>query len=324
MSTPKTVLITETLDQVCADWLQAQLPAGSRVLWAKAEDAAPLDALLPLADGLVVRTYTQVNADLLKQAPKLRVVGRAGVGLDNIDLPACAAAKVRVVSTPDANTQAVVEYVYGLILDHYRPRTPLPARADEKTFHALRKTEVGIEVADLTLGIIGMGRIGKRLATVAHALGIRRVLACDLLPEAQIRTALPGIPFEMAPLAEVCAKSDIVTLHADGRPENKKMMGAAAFAHMGAKTVFINAARGMLVDDAAVAGWLKGNPQAHAYLDVHEPEPPPAGNPLWDVKNATLLPHLASRTDTALRNMSWVVRDVLAVLEGKEPNFPAV
>lgn len=323
MTQPQTVLITETLDEICASWLEKQLPPGSRVLWAKAEDAAPLDALLPLADGLVVRTYTDVNAELLKKAPRLKVVGRAGVGLDNISLPACQAAGVRVVSTPDANTQAVVEYVYGLILDHFRPRTSLPARASDKAFHALRKTEVGQEVADLTLGIIGMGRIGKRIATVAHALGIK-VLACDVLPEAQIRQGIPHVPFSFVSLAELLRGSDIVTIHADGRAENRHMMSAKDFAQLRPKAVFINAARGMLVDERAVAGWLSADPQAHAYLDVHEPEPPPAANPLWDLPNATLLPHLASRTDTALRNMSWVVRDVLAVLEGREPRHPAV
>ncbi len=322
MATPKTVLITETLDMACANWLAGQLPAGSRVIWAKAEDATPLDDLLPLADALVVRTYTKVNAELLKKAPRLKVVGRAGVGLDNIDLPACQSAGVRVVFTPDANTQAVVEYVYGLILDRFRPRTALPVRAGEKTFHDLRKTEVGQEVADLTLGILGMGRIGKRIATVAHAFGIK-VLACDVLPEAQIRTALPGVPFEFVTADTLYAGSDIVTIHIDGRPENRHLMGARAFAKLRPNAVFINAARGMLVDEQAVAQWLKANPQARACLDVHEPEPPPPGNPLWDLPNATLLPHLASRTDTALCNMSWVVRDVLAVLNGQEPGHPA-
>ncbi len=322
MAQPQTVLITETLDMACADWLAGQLPAGSRVIWAKAEDAAPLDDLLPLADALVVRTYTQVNADLLKKAPRLKVVGRAGVGLDNIDLPACQNAGVQVVFTPDANTQAVVEYVYGLIFDRFRPRTPLPARASEQTFHALRKTEVGLEVADLTLGILGMGRIGKRIATVAHAFGIK-VLACDVLPEAVIRADLPGIPFDYVSHDALYTGSDIVTLHADGRPENKRMMGTAAFGKLRPNAVFINAARGMLVDETAVARWLQANPQARAYLDVHEPEPPPPANPLWDLPNATLLPHLASRTDTALRNMSWVVRDVLAVLNGQAPKHPA-
>lgn len=321
-SAQQTVLITETLDESCAAWLQARLPAGSRVLWAKAEDAAPLDHLLPLADALVVRTYTLVNAELLRKAPRLRVVGRAGVGLDNVDLDACKAAGVRVVSTPDANSQAVVEYVFGLILDHYRPRAPLPRRADDKTFHALRKTEVGREIADLTLGIVGMGRIGKRIATVAHALGMR-VLGTDVLPEARIRDELPQVPFGFVTHADLYRNSDIVTAHADGRAENKKLMGHGAFQNFGSQAVFINAARGMLVDDAAVAAWLCKNPEAHAYLDVHEPEPPPAGNPLWDLPNATLLPHLASRTDTAMRNMSWVVKDVLAVLEGREPKHPA-
>lgn len=317
------VVIAETLDPVCADWLAGRLPAGSKVGWAKAEDGAPLDHLLPTADALIVRTYTQVDEALLAKAPKLKVVARAGVGLDNIRLDACKARGIPVVYTPDANSQAVVEYAWGLLLDHVRPRTPLPPRADAATFHRLRKTEVGRQLSDMTLGILGMGRIGKRMATVAHALGLN-ILACDLLPEAEVRKALKGVPFDYVRHADLYAGSDLLTIHVDGRDGNQGLVGADAFRHFRKGAVLVNAARGMLVGAGACAAWLKADPSAHAYLDVHEPEPPPADHPLWGLPNATLLPHLASRTDTALRNMSWVVRDVAAVLEGRAPEHPAI
>lgn len=312
------VVITETLDQTCASWLGEQC----EIVW-HAHDAPGLEAHLADADALIVRTYTEVNDALLDQAPNVKVIGRAGVGLDNFDLPACEKRGVRVVYTPDANTQAVVEYVFGLILDHLRPRTALTPGTSAQAFHALRKTEVGLELADLTLGILGMGRIGKRIATVAHAFGIN-VLACDILDEATIRTAVRDVPFDFVDHATLYAKSNIVTVHTDGRPENKHLINTEALSHLRNDALLINAARGMLIDHAALAHWLKQHPQATAILDVHDPEPPAEDHTLYACNNALLLPHLASRTDTALRNMSWVVRDVLAVLKGSEPTYPAV
>lgn len=314
---PKAV-ITETLDPSCADWLGEHC----QVVW-HGHDKPGLDAELADADALIVRTYTQVNDALLDAAPNVKVIGRAGVGLDNFDLPACKARGVRVVYTPDANTQAVVEYVFGLILDHYRPRTTLKPGTDASAFHALRKSEVGIELATLTLGILGMGRIGKRIATVAHAMGIN-VIGCDLLDEAAIRKAIPSVPFDFVDHANLYAQSDIVTVHVDGRAENKQIINAESLAQLKGNGLLINAARGMLVDHDALCRWLEAHPDATAVLDVHDPEPPAEDHALYGCDNALLLPHLASRTGTALENMSWVVRDVVAVLQGNEPTHAAV
>ena len=312
------VVITETLDAQCADWLAERCA----VVWHK-HDKPGLGEALQDAEALIVRTYTQVDDALLDQTPKVKVIGRAGVGLDNFDLEACKRRGVRVVYTPDANTQAVVEYVFGLMLDHYRPRTPLEPGTDADAFHALRKSEVGVELAGLTLGIVGMGRIGKRVATVAHALGMN-VLGCDLLSEAEVRQELPGVPFDFVDHATLYADSDIVTLHADGRKTNRHLINRGALDRLRDEALLINAARGMLVDHAALDDWLDQHPNGFAVLDVHDPEPPSEDFALYGRDNAVLLPHLASRTDTALRNMSWVVRDVVAVLEGKAPQYPAV
>ncbi|MEM9419495.1 MAG: NAD(P)-dependent oxidoreductase [Planctomycetota bacterium] len=312
------VLITERLDDECAAWLGER----ADVVWVAHDDPKAMAEHLPDAQGMVVRTYTQVDAALLAQAPELKVIGRAGVGLDNFDLPACEAAGVRVVYTPDANTQAVVEYVTGLMIDHVRPKTALPSGADDATFHAMRKTEVGTQLDEMTLGILGFGRIGKRLGEVAHAIGMN-LHVCDLLPEAEMRKAV-DFPFTYCSHEELYAGSDVVSVHVDGRPENRQLMGASAFAAMREHVLFINAARGMLVDHVALAAWVEASPGVSAFLDVHAPEPPSADSPLHGLANVTLLPHLASRTGTALKNMSWVVRDVAAVLEGKSPRYPAV
>ena len=293
MNPPK-VVITERLDAACADWLAERCD----VVWHRFNEPG-LEAAIADADALVVRTYTQVDAALLRACPGVRVIGRAGVGLDNFDLNACRAAGVRVVNTPDANTQAVVEYVLALMLDHYRPRAPLPPAADAQTFHRMRTHEVGRELATMTLGVIGYGRVGRRVTAVAEALGMS-VLACDIEP----------LDARLVPPARVLAESDVVTLHADGRASNRHMIGVSQFAAMKPDAMFINAARGVLVDAAACHAWLVANPNAFAALDVHDPEPPSPDSPLHQLPNCHLLAHLASRTDTALANMSWVVRGV--------------
>ncbi|MCX5662942.1 MAG: 3-phosphoglycerate dehydrogenase [Planctomycetota bacterium] len=321
-----TVLITETLDPRPAKWLGERVEA----VWC-AHDHADLPKKLATADGLVVRTYTQVNDALLAMAPRVRVVGRAGVGLDNIDLEACKRRGVVVVSTPDANTQAVVEYIFALVFDAIRPRYSLDKPVDAATFHKLRKEQVGRQLDELTLGILGLGRIGKRLGRAARAMGIR-VIANDILPAAELRAALAkeGGPdltagIEFVGKEELFARSDVLSVHVDGRPENRGLVDAALLARLKPDCLFINAARGMLVDNAALAAWAKANAAkgGRLILDVHEPEPIPAEYPFWGMANVRLLPHLASRTGPAMENMSWVVRDVVAVLEGRKPEHPA-
>lgn len=312
------ILITEHLDPVCAQWLSAR----AEVVWCSHEDPS-FASQLRLADGLVVRTYTQVNPALLQGAPRLRVVGRAGVGLENIDLPACQQRGIPVVYTPDANTQAVVEYVLALIFDDLRPRPAMPDQLSAAAFHDMRKKHVGRQLSDLTLGILGFGRIGKRLARAAHALGVP-FLVHDILPETQLRTAVE-FPFEFVSFADLLQRSDVLSIHVDGRRDNRHLINAAALQQMKPDAMIINAARGMLVDSHALAAWARKTAATggRVVLDVHDPEPPGADYPLFGLPNVKLLPHLASRTDTAMLNMSWVVRDVLAVLEGQQPEYRA-
>lgn len=316
---PFNVVITETLDPIPARWLAEQ----ASVSWASHEKGHPLDPYLPAADALLVRTYTQVNDALLDKAPNLKVVGRAGVGLDNIDLDACRRRNIPVVYTPDANTQAVVEYVLGLMLDAYRPRYSITQPVDAATFHKLRKEQVGRQLDELTLGILGFGRIGKKLGLLAHTLGMK-VLVNDLLPEAQLRKAV-AFPFDFVEPATLYRSSDIVTIHVDGRAENKHIINARTLSLMKPDALFINAARGMLVNNDDMAAWAHAvlHTGGRAALDVHDPEPLPADYPLYNLPNVRLLPHLASRTGPALENMSWVARDVIAVLQGRTPQFPA-
>ena len=314
------VIITETLDRTCADWLAARTRL-ERCPYD--DDTGRLGRLLAEAEGLVVRTYTRVDEALLAKAPKLKVVGRAGVGLDNIDVAACRVRGIEVVYTPDANSQAVAEYVVALILDAVRPRPTLSKPVDAETFHHLRREEVGRQLDEMTLGIIGFGRVGKRLGRIAHGIGMN-LWVNDLIDEAELRPAV-DYPFTFGSLQQVCERSDVVTVHVDGRAENRRLIGAEVLGWLKPECLFINASRGFVVDAPALAEWARRVDAAggQAALDVHDPEPIPMDYPLYGLRNVRILPHVASRTTTAMRNMSWVVRDVAAVLTGSSPDFPA-
>ncbi|XVJ58035.1 MAG: phosphoglycerate dehydrogenase [Tepidisphaera sp.] len=315
MADKPVVIQTEHLDTQAADWL-AQRVNLSEIPFA---EAARLRAALPEAQGLVVRTYTKVDADLLAHAPRLKVVARAGVGLDNIDVQACRARGVQVVYTPDANSSAVVELVFAVLLDAIRPRLFLDKSLDAAAWANLRKELLGRrQLETMTLGILGLGRVGSRVARVGAAFGMT-VLYHDLrdIPESSEFGARP-VPFE-----KLLAESDALTIHVDGRASNRNLLAEAQFGRMKPDAVFVNASRGMVVDHAALARHLTANPSASAILDVHEPEPIAPDNPLLGLKNAHLMPHIGAATAKAHENMSWVVRDVWRVLEGVAPQHPA-
>jgi len=300
------VLVTESLAPEALSWLTDRCAV---VQLAPGHPDFP--SALARAEALVVRTYTKVDAALLAAAPRLRVVGRAGVGLDNIDQGACAARGIAVVNTPDANTQAVVEYVFALILDALRPRAALAGAVDRAEWNRLRKEIVGRRQLDeCTLGVVGCGRIGRRVIEVAEAIGMRS-LVNDLRPltPEEHRSA------EVVPIERLFRESDVITIHVDGRTDNRGALDQQLIASMREDVVLLNTSRGFVLDHAALAAFLAANPAALALLDVHEPEPITSEHPLLGLGNAHLFPHLASRTETALRNMSWVVREVVEELD---------
>ena len=319
LSVSPTIVITETLHAVCAEWLKHC----ANVVWCEYNRTEDLANHLANADGLIVRTYTRVIPSFLDLAPRLRVIGRAGVGLDNIDLEACKERKVHVVYTPNANTEAVVEYTLAVILDALRPRITLNEYVSPSTFHELRQIHVGRELAGLHLGILGFGRIGRRLGAVAQALGMK-LLVHDLISANELRSVV-DYAFEYVDKPTLYRTSDILSIHIDGRHDNRHFIDARALQQLQPHCLLVNTSRGMVVDETALATWAqKVSPSGGgAIIDVHDPEPPPKQYPLFGLSNVRLLPHLASRTNTALEKMSWVVRDVMAVLEGQTPRYPA-
>lgn len=306
---------TEELDPAASDWLAERVD-----LRRCAPDDPDFADLLPEAEALVVRTYTVVDEAMLARAPRLRVVARAGVGLDNIDLDACRRRSVRVVHTPDANTQAVVELVAAFALDALRPRAFLDRALPLPEWKAARNALVAPrQLGDLTVGVLGFGRIGKRVARVFESFGCRVLYhdVAEIPPVEHLRAR--SVPFET-----LLHESDLLTIHVDERSSNRGLIAAPRLALMKPDATLINTSRGFVVHAGDLAAWLRANPGARAILDVHEPEPFPAEHPLLGLPNARLSPHIGAATAPAKANMSWVVMDVWRVLQGQDPEHAAV
>lgn len=316
----RVVLVTEPL----ADGPRAWLGEHCAMIEAEPASIAGLDpGLLARVEGLVVRSYTRVDGALLAKLPGLRVVGRAGVGLDNVDLEACAACGVRVVHRPGANTRAVVEFVLAAVLGRWRDLGSAiggDGRAmDPAAWEATRRSLTAArQIGGSTVGVLGLGRIGSQVARAFAALDARVIYHDVRAIGLSNRFGAEPVGFE-----ELCAQSETLTVHVDGRASNRGLIGERALGLMRADVLLVNASRGFVVDAAALAGFLRAHPGASAVIDVHEPEPVEASNPLVGVDNAVLSPHVAGATAAAKREMSWVVRDVVAVLEGREPEFEA-
>src|SRR5262245_1161378 len=302
------VLVTAGSDATPLAWLKER----ARVIEA-APDSPGYNSALPDVEGMVVRTYTKVNTTLLARCPNLKVVGRGGVGIENIDVKACRAHGVEVVHTPDANTLAVGDFVFGYALQLLRPWAFFKERVyDPKEFKHVRNTLRGVQLNELTIGILGMGRVGRRVGKIAANGFDMRVIYNDLL-DVQSQLQFPATAVDKPTLFR---EADIVTLHVDMKPGNERLVGAPLLSLMKPTAILINTSRGEVLDDAALADALRAKKIAAAAIDVFDPEPPRADYPLLGLGNVLLTPHLAARTRTAIENMSWVVRDVMEVLNG--------
>ena len=281
-----------------------------------------LKGLLAEARALIVRNQTKVTADVIGAAPQLRVIARAGVGYDNIDVAAASAAGVVVTYTPAANAVSVAELAIGLMLAFARniPAAHAHAAAGGWT----RIQYMGRELAGATLGVVGFGRIGQMTAKRAKAFDMR-VVASDafLQPGAP---ALAAMAAELLPLDELLAAADFVSIHVPLTPETDGLVGAEQLAKMKRTAVLINTSRGEVVDEPALLAALESKQIAGAALDVRRKEPPQPGA-MEKLPNVVLLPHLGAFTHEAQsRVIDAVCRDVRAVLAGQPAeefvNFP--
>lgn len=301
------ILITDDLSAQCLSLLESAGNVEFDVI--KGLTPETLAQRIPGYHGLIVRSSVKVTEEVLAAADQLQVVGRAGVGVDNIDVTAASLRGVIVMNTPGANTIATTEHTMAMLLALCRhiPQAYNSLEAGEWN----RKQFTGLQLYRKTIGIIGMGRIGARVALRCQAFGME-VLAYD--PYLSDEVALE-LKVEPVSLPELLARSDFITLHAALTPDTEKIINAGAIAQMKDGVRLVNTARGALVDEAALAAGLKSGKIAGAALDVFAEEPPPADNPLLHLPNVIVTPHLAASTEEAQRDVGvQIVEQVLDAL----------
>ncbi len=281
------ILVAEPLASAAVELLRLQ-PGWDVVV----ADPKSFEPHLADCDALLVRSAVKVTKDVLARAPKLRIVGRAGVGVDNVDLPAATEAGVLVMNTPGGNAVSVAEHTLALMLSMARS---IPQASDStKAGKWEKKKFLGNELRGKTLGIIGLGSIGREVVVRAKSFEMR-VFGYD--PYVSSLTAA-DLGIELMTLPDLYRESDFITLHVAFTPETDHMLNAAAFAQMKPGVRIVNCARGELVDTAALQQAIEQGIVAGAALDVFEKEPP-GEHPLFKLESVLATPHIAGSTEEA-------------------------
>lgn len=309
------ILITEKMAGPAFERLSADFRvAADPELW---RDPAKLRACLPGCRALIVRNQTPVTAELIAAAPQLEVVGRAGAGLDNIDVAAATKAGVVVVSTPEQNGISVAELAIAMMLGLSRHLGP----ADRHTKGGgwQRHLFTGVELYGKTLGLVGLGRIGVLTALRARGFGMDIVAHDNFVSPDSI--AVTETRARLLPLDELLAKADFVSCHVPLTPATRHLFNYERFCQMKPGAYFLNLARGEVVDEAALARALQEKRIAGAALDVREQEPPQP-SPLDQMENVILAPHIAAFTrEGQARVTAAVCADVARVLRKEKPVY---
>jgi D-3-phosphoglycerate dehydrogenase len=301
------ILITDGLEENG----QSILRAAARVDAHPDLPAADLVKTIRDYDALIVRGRTRVTSEVLSSAPRLRVVGRAGVGVDNIDLEAAKAHNVTVVNAPNSTTNAVAELAFGLLLSLAReiPR----ADAAMKAGQWLKKDLVGVELHTKTLGIIGYGRIGMELGKRATAFGMNVIAYDPFIQEETVKTR----GAESVSLQELFQWSDFISLHLPFNVQTRDLIGPMAFAQMKDGVRIVDAARGGVLDESALLAALNSGKVAGAALDVFAVEPPGL-NQLVKHPRVIATPHVGAQTgESQARAAEDIANEVLAALRGE-------
>lgn len=300
------IVICEFMDEPAV----ARLQSRHDVLYdpALVDDAERLLREASGADALVVRNRTQVRGKLLAALARCRVIGRLGVGLDNIDVAACEARGIRVIPATGANAQSVAEYVVTCALMLLRGAY-LASDAVAAGQWPRAALSGGHEAAGKTLGLVGFGSIGQASARLARALGMP-VIAFDAWMDAD-HPAYSDLAVRAAGLDEVIRTADVVSLHVPLAEDTRGLLDAPRIASMKPGAVLINSARGGIVDEAALAAALRSGHLGGAAIDVYEREPLPAGSPLQGCPNLVLTPHVAGVSVQSNRRVSALIAERL-------------
>jgi D-3-phosphoglycerate dehydrogenase / 2-oxoglutarate reductase len=313
------IVIADSLPATAADALRA---AGWSVDTKSGRKPDELSRDLANADALIVRSATQVTAQLIAAAPKLRVIARAGTGVDNVDVPAASARGILVMNAAGANSISVAELALGLMLAMARAIPAADASMKQGVWD--KKRFMGTELRGKVLGVVGFGRIGREVATRARAFGMETI-AYDPFIAARAADAA-GVP--LVSLDDLLRRADFITLHVPALPETRHLINADSLARMKKGVRIVNTARGELIDDAALAAAIESGHVAGAALDVFDPEPP-TDNRLTSLPQVIASPHIAASTvegqelvgnETALQVRDYLKDGIIR----NAVNFPSV
>ncbi len=305
------VLLLESIHEDARALLETKAePVGATAL-----DAATVAREAAGCGAIVTRGAGRIPAAVLEANPSLRCVGRCGVGLDNIDVATATRLRIPVVHAPDSSTQSVAEHALALAFALSRQLARVD-RAVKAGNWGVREGLRGVELAGKRFGVVGLGRIGRRTAELAQALGMEVITWSPHRRDDR---------FPALPLDDLLAAADIVSLHLALTPETRGLFDRAALARMKPGALLINTARGALLDEVALADALTSGHLAGAGLDVLAQEPPPLDHPLLALENVLITPHSAGLTDTAFRRMCVeTIEQLLRILAGQSPNVANV
>ncbi len=271
------------------------------------------------ADAIIVAGETFVTGKVMDRiGPHLRVIARTGIGVDRIDLDAATERGILVVNTPDGPTESTAEHTIALLLNLCK-QVSVSERIlrSGQPFPALAELTPGLEVAGAVLGLVGLGRIGSRVAAIARVLGMQ-VRAFDpfIAPERASALDVTLVPT----LAELLPLAHVISLHCPSIPETYHIINAETLSLMPKKSYLINVARGALIDEAALLDALRSGHLAGAALDVFDPEPPMTNHPLFTLSNTICTPHIGSYTRASvLRMQVMVCEQIVSALRGERP-----
>lgn len=305
------ILVADALDKAA---IQVLKKAGHEVT---EEEVSPEELLRTIDsyDALVVRSRTKVNSEVIEAGKTLKVIGRAGVGVDNIDVNAATMHEIPVVYAPTGSTQSVAEHTWSMIFAAAR-KIPFADRTMKNNQWEKKKIK-GVELFGKNLGFIGSGRIGAAVATIAQAMNMKTISYDPYLPP----EVAEKIGIELKTLETVLISADVLSIHAALTPETQGMIGKDQLAMMKPSAILVNCARGGIVDEKALYWALKNNTLAGAALDVYEIEPP-KDSPLLELDNIVLSPHVAASTKDAQRKAGTITAEQINhVLRGEIPEF---
>ncbi|MEC7381479.1 MAG: phosphoglycerate dehydrogenase, partial [Cyanobacteriota bacterium] len=314
------VLVSDPIDQAGIDILAQVAQVDQRV--GLSED--DLKAMIGDYDALMIRSGTQVTADVIKAGARLRIIGRAGVGVDNVDVPTATQQGVLVVNSPEGNTIAAAEQALALMLSLSR-HVP-QAHASTMAGGWDRKKYVGNELYKKVLGVVGLGKIGSHVARVCNAMGMEVIaydpfISADRAQQMQVR---------LSSLENLFEQADYITLHLPRTPDTENLVNAELLGKMKSTARLVNCARGGIIDESALADALTAGVISGAALDVYAQEPLATDSPLRSVQERLILtPHLGASTTEAQENVAVDVaeqiRDVLLGLPARSAvNIPGL